>query len=64
MLQDVITTCDTSERDGTQGLGRDWVAAPAVSVPSAALTTPIALPGSCRRSCSRPSNARGDQLVY
>ena len=57
MLQDDITTCDTAKRDVTQGLGRALLAPPAVSVPSAALTTPITLPGSCGRSCSRQSNA-------
>ena len=34
--------------------GRNWLAAPAVRVPSAVPATPNPLPGNCGRSCSRP----------
>ena len=34
--------------------GRNWAAAPAVSVPRAAPATPKLLPWNCGRSCSKP----------
>ncbi len=46
--------CASQTRGVTCASGRNWLAAPAERVPSAAPATPKLLPWNCGRSCGRP----------